>query len=112
MDSGKYLYQQEKKEKELKSKMGKAGEMKQIRLTFNISDHDMETRAIQAEKFLKKGDKVMIEMRLRGRENALKNFAREKTNKFLEILKKRIPFRIERGLKELPKRLTLIITKQ
>lgn len=112
MEAGKYLYRQEKKERELWAKQTKAGGMKEIRLTFNISEHDMETKVIQTEKFLKKGDKVRIEMRLRGRENALKNFAKEKINKFWEKLEERIPFKVERGLKEMPKRLSIIITKQ
>ncbi len=112
MDGGKYLYKQEKKEKESKAKIGKSGEIKGIRLSFNISEHDMETRAIQAEKFLKKGDKLKIEMRLKGRENALKGFAKEKINKFLESLEKRIPFKVERELKQMGKRLTVIVTKK
>ena len=55
---GKYLYQQQKKEKKISKPRG--GELKEIRLTFNISPHDMETRATQAKKFLEEGDKVKI----------------------------------------------------
>ncbi len=110
MDYGKYLYQLKKKEKSVKHHTG--GELKGIRLTFGISEHDLETRAKQAEKFLKKGDRVRIEMKLRGRQKALQGFAREKIKKFLEILEKSTPIKIERELKKQPRGLTMIIFKK
>ena len=110
MDYGKYLYQLKKKERSVKHHTG--GELKGIRLTFGISEHDLETRAKQAEKFLKKGDRVRIEMKLRGRQKALQGFAREKIKKFLEILEKSTPIKIERELKKQPRGLTMIIAKR
>jgi len=106
-DFGKFLYRLKKKEGTVKQK---GGELKGIRLSFKISDHDLETRAKQSEKFLKKGDKIRIEMRLRGREKALQGFAREKIEKFLEILNKSIPIKTERELKRQPRGLTIIIS--
>ncbi len=108
-DYGKYLYQEEKKNKGLKKQKG--GELKGIRLTFNISLHDLETRVHQAEKFLNKGDKVRVELPLRGREKALQEFAKEKINKFIEILQNIIPIKIERELKKEFGRLIIIISK-
>ena len=109
MNYGKYLYQQEKKEKGTKKKTG--GELKGIRLSFNISQHDLETRVNQAEKFLRQGNKVRIELRLRGREKALADFAKEKMNKFLELLGNLTPYKIERELKRESQGLTMIISK-
>lgn len=109
MNHGKYLYSLQKKEKKEKTK--RVGEMKGIRLKFNISDHDLETRANQADKFLKKGNKLKIEMKLWGRQKALGNFAKEKMNKFLEFLKKKTPINIERELKKEPRGLTMIISR-
>jgi len=109
IDHGKYLYQLEKKRKETEKKTG--GDLKGIRLTFNISLHDLETRADNAAKFLNQGNKVKIEMRLRGREKALGEFANEKIEKFLGLLKEKIPFRIERGIKKELRGLTMIISK-
>ena len=106
---GKYLYQEEKKEKTTHKRKG--GELKGIRLTFNISLHDLETRVNLAEKFLNKGSRVRIELPLRGREKALGNFAKEKMNKFLEVLKNIIPIKIERELKREPRGLTMIIAR-
>jgi len=109
MDYGKYLYREEKKERGAKKQKG--GEVKGIRLSFGISSHDLETRAHQAEKFLKEGNKVRIELILRGREKAHQDFAKEKIKKFLETLEKQIPIKIERDLKKEFKGFTMIITK-
>lgn len=107
MDYGKYLYSLQKK-----TKIKKSGELKTIRLGFNISPHDLEIRAKQTENFLKKGSKVRIEMRLRGREKALGDFARGKIKQFLEILEKLMPVKIERDLKKEARGLTMIVTKE
>ena len=109
MNYGKYLYWQEKKEREAKKHKG--GEVKSIRLTFNISQHDLETRISQAKKFLEKGDKVKIEMILRGREKGHQDFARNKFQQFLEILEGQISIKIEKELKREPRGLTMIILK-
>ena len=110
MDYGKYLYQQQKKEKT--AKHHHVSELKGIRLSFGISEHDLETRIRQAEKFLKKGYKIRVEMRLRGREKAHQEFAREKIKKFLEALEKSTPIKIERELKRQARGLTMIVSKK
>jgi translation initiation factor IF-3 len=108
-DYGKYLYQEEKKERGTRKHKG--GELKGIRLSYNISQHDLETRANLAKKFLEKGDRVRIELPLRGREKAFQNFAKEKVEKFVEALRGIMPIKIERELKREPRGLTMIITK-
>lgn len=110
MDYGKYLYHLKKKEKSAKHHT--SNELKSIRLTFGISDHDLETRIRQTEKFLKKGNRIRIEMKLRGRQKALQGFARQKVKKFLEALEKSIPIKTERELKKEPRGLTMIISKK
>jgi len=110
MDRGKYLYAQKKKEKKI-GKNQKIGELKVVRLGYNTSLHDLETRAKQVEKFITKGDKVRIELVLRGREKALGQFAKEKFDKFIEIIKTFIPIKIEQELKKQPRGLSMIITK-
>ncbi len=109
-DYGKYLYREKKKEKTTHKHKG--GELKGIRLTFNISRHDLETRVRQTEKFLKRGDRVRVNLPLRGRQKALQDFAREKVETFLEILKASLPIKIERELKREPRGFSMIITKQ
>lgn len=110
MDIGKYLYIEEKKEKEMSRQKG--GELKGVRISFNISPHDMETRAKTAEKFLKEGNRIRVEMILRGREKALGNFAKEKMMQFFEVLNKLIPIKLERELKREIKGFTAIVSKQ
>ena len=107
---GKYLYSQQKKEKKMTKPRG--GELKEIRLTFNISPHDMEIRATQAKKFLDEGDKVKINMSLRGREKAMGQFATDKVKLFLEKLNLLIPIKTERELKREPRGFTMIVSKQ
>ena len=110
MEYGKYLYWLQKKEKGgPKKKSG--GELKGIRLTFNISPHDLETRTILAKKFLSEGNKVRVEMILHGREKGLPDFAKGKVNLFLETLNKQIPVKVERELKREMKGFSMIITK-
>lgn len=109
-DFGKYLYQEEKKEKKLHKNKG--GELKAIRLTYNISDHDMATRAQLTEKFLKKGDKVRIDLPLRGREKAMGNFAREKIFKFMEMVNQMVEIRTEKDIIREPRGFTTIISKK
>ncbi|TSC75856.1 MAG: translation initiation factor IF-3 [Parcubacteria group bacterium Gr01-1014_30] len=110
MDYGKYLYTLQKKEKATRPKH--TGELKGIRLSFNISAHDLEIRAQQAEKFLKKGDKVRVELPLRGREKAFGDQGKEKIRQFLEMLGKVVPVKTERDLKREPRGFTIIISKQ
>ena len=110
MDYGKYLYRESKKER--KQRATKTGELKNVRLSFNISEHDLETRARSAEKFLKKDYRVRVEMVLRGREKALSNFSRQKMSHFLEVLKETMPIKVERELKREGRGLTMIITKE
>lgn len=109
MEYGKFLYALQKKEKGARTH---GGEIKGIRLGFNISQHDLETKARQAEKFLKEGDKVRIDMILRGREKGLSNFAKDKFSQFLETTNKFIPIKAERELKREPRGFSMIIAKQ
>lgn len=103
---GKYLYQLQKKEK----KTQKSSEIKGIRLRFNISDHDMEIRVKRAVKFLNKGDKVKIDMILRGREKGLLDFAKNKINKFIEDLNQEVPIKQEK-LKKGNRGFSIIVIK-
>ena len=68
-DYGKYRYEQARKEKDAKKKQ-KVTEVKEIRISPNIDDNDLNTKANQARKFIAKGDKVKVTLRFRGREMA------------------------------------------
>ena len=70
LDFNAFLYQQEKLLRKSKAHQ-KRVELKGIRLTFKMGEHDREVRLRQSRAFLDDGHKVQLEMRLRGRENAL-----------------------------------------
>ena len=67
MNYGKYKFEQAKKEKEAKKKQ-KVLEIKEIRVTPNIEEHDFGFKAKNARKFIEDGNKVKITVRFRGRE--------------------------------------------
>jgi translation initiation factor IF-3 len=106
---GKYLYSLQKKEKKIKQPKG--GELKEIRLSFNISSHDAETKANQAKKFLEDGNKVKVSLVLRGREKAFGYLAKDKVESFLKVINGIIPIKTERELKREPRGFTTIISK-
>ncbi len=66
MDYGKYRYEQQKKEKEARKKQ-KVINVKEVRLSPSIEEHDFNTKLRNARKFLEKGDKVKAAIRFRGR---------------------------------------------
>ena len=67
MDYGKYRFELAKKEKENR-KNQKVVNLKEVRLSPSIDNHDFETKLKNACKFLKNGDKVKVSVRFRGRE--------------------------------------------
>jgi translation initiation factor IF-3 len=67
IDFSKFKYDQEKKEREAK-KHQRQGRLKEIRLKPNIDDHDYATKLKQVIVFLKKKDKVKVNLFFRGRQ--------------------------------------------
>lgn len=68
MDYGKYKFQQEKKAREAKKKQ-QTIEVKEVKMRYNIDEHDYQVRVNQARRFLKEGDKVKVTITFRGRES-------------------------------------------
>ncbi|WP_026021297.1 translation initiation factor IF-3 [Paenibacillus senegalensis] len=67
MDYGKYRYEMQKKEKEAR-KNQKIVDLKEVRFSATIEEHDFQTKLRNVTKFLKDGDKVKCSVRFRGRE--------------------------------------------
>lgn len=86
IDYGKYLYEEKKKEKRRKQKT-KEVVVKTIRISFGMSDHDLEIRKNQAKKFFEEECHLKILLPLRGRENIHEQLANEKLLYFIESLK-------------------------
>lgn len=85
MNYGKYKFEQAKREKESK-KNQKTFELKELRVTPNIEQHDFEFKAKNARKFLQDGNKVKITVRFRGRELNYVKAGEETLNEFIENL--------------------------
>lgn len=76
MDYGKYKYEQSKHEKEAKKKQ-RVIDIKEVRMTPKIGDHDFDVKVKNTEKFLKDGDKVKVSIKFRGREIVHTDIAKE-----------------------------------
>ena len=83
MDYGKFRYERDKKEKEAKKKQ-QTIETKEVQLSCRIDTHDFNTKANNAIRFLKGGDKVRVVLLFRGREMAHTETGAELIAKFLE----------------------------
>jgi len=85
MDYGQFKYEKDKLAQKQKSKSKKA-DTKMIRLSVRIGNHDFNVRIEQAKKFLAKGHKIRLELRLKGREKQHPEAAREVIIKFVETM--------------------------
>jgi len=85
LDYGKFLYRQKKQDQKNKQKW-KAPELKTLRITFKIWDHDLDVKRKQAEKFAEGWHALKISLMLRGRENHYGDLAMSKIKSFVESL--------------------------
>ena len=81
-DFSKFKYDQEKKEREAK-KHQKQVKIKEIRLKPNIDNHDYQTKLKQVLTFLKKKDKVKINLFFRGRQMEHMDLGRKILDRFI-----------------------------
>ena len=85
MDYGKYLYKQQKAQKKHRAQQKKT-ETKGVRLSFRISEHDMEVKAKQARRFLEKSMHVKVILQFRGREINYIDMGKEKLMNFYKMV--------------------------
>ncbi|MFC1771463.1 translation initiation factor IF-3 [Candidatus Margulisiibacteriota bacterium] len=83
---GQYKYLERKKKKENKKNVV-AQTVKELKISAKISDHDFQVRINKAEEFLKKGYKVKLTLRFKGREVIHPDLGRKKIKKFIETVK-------------------------
>lgn len=86
MDYGKYRFEQSKREREIR-KNQKVIDIKEVRLSATIEDHDVEVKFKAATKFLKDGDKVKVSIRFRGRQISHSEIGLDVMKDFAERLK-------------------------
>lgn len=107
MDYGKYRFEQNKREREVK-KNQKIISIKEVKLRPNIEDHDFDTKARNAEKFLKAGDKVKVTIMFRGREITHPELGRQLCVKLAERVAEMA--NVEKQPKVEGKNMTMILT--
>src|SRR5690625_2286362 len=86
MNYGKYRYEQQKKDQEARRKQ-KVVQVKEVRFTPGIGDHDFNTKLRNAKRFIENGDKVKAAVRFRGRAITHKDLGRDVLNRLAEELK-------------------------
>ncbi len=110
VDFGKYKYEKEKENRKQKAK-AKNVEVKGIRLSVRIGAHDLDVRRDQAKKFLEEGDKVKIEIILRGREKRHGDLAEKIIQEFAASLNQQLPIKTEQPITRQGGQLTSIVGK-
>lgn len=108
IDFGKFKYQQEKQAQKQKLKQKKT-ETKNIRLSFRIGEHDKELRLKQAKEFLADGDKIKVELVLRGRENQHTEKARNYLHEFSLALQENQDLIVEQDMMKQGGRLSIVL---
>ncbi|KAL5547555.1 hypothetical protein UlMin_002786 [Ulmus minor] len=83
MDYNKYRYEQQKRKRDQQKKSAASRmDLKELKMGYNIDQHDYSVRLKAARKFLKDGDKVKVIVNLKGRENEFRNIAIELIKRF------------------------------
>jgi len=85
LDFGKHLYKQ-KKQIQKNKQHSKTPDLKTIKITFKIGDHDLQVKKNQAEKFAKDKHPLKVMLQLRGRENHYGELAAGKVEAFVAQL--------------------------
>lgn len=105
----KYRYQQEKAAQEAKKKVKKVS-VKGIRLSVRIGQHDLAFKAKQASEFIAEGNKVKLDVQMRGREQAHPELAFDLIRKFPTLIT--TPHVIESGPSRMGGIVSLILAPQ
>ncbi|MFA6429593.1 MAG: translation initiation factor IF-3 [Patescibacteria group bacterium] len=96
LDFGQFKYQKEK-EMRIQKARAKKVDVKGIRLSVKMGQHDIDIRREQAEGFLADGDKLKIEIMLRGREKEHGDLAYKRIQEFCKAIEKKYPLMIEQA---------------
>jgi translation initiation factor IF-3 len=94
LDLGQLKYEREKKLHKQKVAQKKV-EIKNVRLSIRISQNDFDVRVAQAVKFLTRGNKLKVDLVLRGRERQHLEKARETIQSFINALKSESSLKVE-----------------
>ena len=107
MDFGKYRYEQQKREKEVRKKQ-KIITIKEVKLRPNIEQHDFEVKLKNAQRFIEEGNKVKVTIMFRGRELSHPELGGEVLDKLAKVLEEVVT--VERAAKLEGKNMTMILS--
>jgi translation initiation factor IF-3 len=108
-DYGKFKYEQNKKDKEVKSK-AKVTETKEAQVKIGTSEHDMEIKAQKIASWLKEGHRVKIDLFLWGRYKYMEfEFLKERLERFLAVIPE--GFKLADDIRKGPKGLSVAIER-
>jgi translation initiation factor IF-3 len=111
MDFGQFKYEKEKELRKQKASQKKF-EIKGVRLSSRIGQHDLDIRKAQALNFLKEGHKVQIELILRGRERQFWELSKDVIKNFIESINTELPVKIEQPISKQGNKFSCLIAKQ
>ncbi len=108
-DYGKFLYEQNKKEKSNKTK-AKSVEVKTVQVKIGTGEHDLALKARKTSEWLSEGHRVKIDLFLPGRSKYMDiNFLKERLARMLKLVS--VEFKVADDAKKSPKGLTVIIER-
>jgi len=110
MDFGHFKYQKEKEER-VKKARAHATEVKGVRLSMRIGKHDIEVRKKQALKFLGRGDKLKIELIMRGREKAHRDLGKQIVTKFIASINEDMPIKTDQAIAQQGHKLFTVVMR-
>jgi translation initiation factor IF-3 len=102
----KYRYQLEKQQQQARKNVKKTT-VKGIRLSVRIGEHDLNFKAKQANEFITEGNKVKVDVQMRGREQAHPELAFELIKKFQTLIT--VPFHLESGPSKMGNTVSILI---
>lgn len=109
IDYGKYAYLENKKTNK-KHMEDNGTETKVLRMTVGIGEGDLTVKAKQASEWLHEGHRVKIELKLKGRANAIEaDFLKERLQRVLILLTEN--YKTAEPIKKIPNGMTMVIEK-
>jgi translation initiation factor IF-3 len=110
MDYGKFLYEEKKKQKEAKAK-AHTTETKIIQVKMNTGEHDLTLKAKNISKWLREGNRIKLDLFLKGREKYMdKAFLKERLERILRLVSE--DYKVAEEPKKSPKGLSMVLEKK
>ncbi len=111
LDYGQFKYEKEKEARKQKAHAHKV-EVKGIRLSVRIGQHDRDIRLEKAKEFMAEGDRVQVEIILRGREKQFTKLAKELIDKFVADLDAQVGVKVDQPFARMGGRLTVVVARK